>query len=124
MRRMLPVLIALIASPAAAQFVGKPVYEPVSIPSPSRHDSALPPPLVGRELRDIRGRIDRAHDAGDLDRRDARGLDREARRIGRLTNRYGRDGLSGSERAEIQTRILALREAVNRPRPTSTPRPR
>ena len=33
-------------------------------------------------------------------------------------------GAELQRQSEIQTRILALREAVNRPRPTSTPRPR
>jgi hypothetical protein len=48
--------------------------------------------------------------------REARRLDREARQIGRLARLYGRDGLSPSERAELETRARILRDAVNRPR--------
>jgi hypothetical protein len=68
---------------------------------------------VGREVRDIRGRIDDGRDAGVLSRRDARRLDREARYLGRLGERYGRDGLSDAERRELDIRSRVLRERVD-----------
>jgi hypothetical protein len=105
----------LAATPAAAQFVGRPVYEPVPPPAPFLADSRLPGPGIGRELRDVRQRIERARDNGDLTRREARQLHRQARLIGRLAERYGAGGLSQSERAELQTRTGALRDAVTRP---------
>ncbi|HEX8240327.1 MAG TPA: hypothetical protein VF574_11365 [Allosphingosinicella sp.] len=118
MRRFaLPALALLaLAAPAAAQIAGKRDYGPVPVSSPFLPDSRLPGPGIGRELRDIEGRIDRARDRGDLTRREARGLEREARAIDRLAERYGRDGLSPSERAELENRARYLRDAVNRPR--------
>jgi hypothetical protein len=65
-------------------------------------------------VQDLRGRIAAARDSGDLGEREARRLDREARLIGRLAARYGRDGLSDPERGEIATRAAAVRAAVNR----------
>ncbi len=107
-------LIALSLSVAApAQFVGKPVYEPVYIPSPLVGDSSPPGPGIRRELRQIHHRIDRARHNGELTRREARQLHREARLIGRAAGRYGRDGLSASERRELQNRTRVLRDGVN-----------
>lgn len=102
------------AAPASAQFVGKPVYEPVFAPSPFVADIGPPGPGTVRELRQIRDGIDRARDGGLLSRREARQLHREARLIGRAARRYGRDGLSLSERRELETRTQVLREGVNR----------
>jgi hypothetical protein len=102
------------ASPAAAQIVGRPDYGPVARSSPFLPDSSLPAPSMGREVRDLRQRIDAAQDAGTLTRREARALQREARWIGRLAARYGRDGLSAPERAELATRAAAVRARANR----------
>jgi hypothetical protein len=67
-------------------------------------------------LRDIDKRIDRARESGRLSGREARRLEREARAIGRLERRYGRDGLSPSERAELEARAAYLRDSVGKPR--------
>jgi hypothetical protein len=112
----LAALAAALAAPAAAQIAGKRDYGPVPSTSPFLADSRLPGPAIGRQLRDIEGRIDRARDRGDLSRGEARRLEREARAIGRLGRLYGRDGLSPSERAELENRAAYLRDAVNRPR--------
>jgi hypothetical protein len=108
-------LLALAAAPAAAQIAGKHDYGPVPLSSPFLEDSRLPGPPIGKELRDIEGRIDRARDSGALSRGEARRLEREARAVGRLARLYGRDGLSPSERAELEARALYLRGAVGLP---------
>ena len=117
MRPSLLCLLALAAAaPAAAQIAAKHDYGPVPLANPFLEDSRLPGPGLGRELRDIDRRIDRARDSGRLSGREARRLDREARALGRLAHRYGRDGLSPWERAELEARARYLRDAVNRPR--------
>lgn len=111
------VLIALgvsVAAPAAAQIVGRPVYDPVPPSNPFIGDSRSPRPGVGREVRDTRSRIHQAVKSGAISRGEARRLRREARLIGRLARRYGADGLSASEEAELEARALYLRDAVNR----------
>lgn len=108
---------AALATPAFAQIAGKHDYGPVPSASPFLPDSRLPGPPLGKELRDIDRRIERARDSGRLTGREARRLDREARAIGRLARLYGRDGLSPSERSELEARAAYLRDAVNRPRP-------
>lgn len=109
-------VLAALAVPAAAQIVGKRDYGPVPVSSPFLADSRLPGPGIGREVRDLKGRIDRARDSGLLSRGEARRLEREARAIGRLARVYGRDGLSPSERAELENRANYLRDSVSRPR--------
>jgi len=106
-----------LAAPAAAQIAGRHDYGPVAPANPFLADSRLPGPGLGRELRDIDRRIERARDGGALSGREARALDREARALGRLARLYGRDGLSPSERAELEARAAYLRDSVNRPRP-------
>jgi hypothetical protein len=105
-----------LAAPAGAQIAGKRDYGPVPSSSPFLADSRLPGPAIGREVRDLEGRIERARDSGLLSGREARGLEREARAIGRLARFYGRDGLSPSERAELENRAHYLRDSVSRPR--------
>ena len=110
----LPLLI--LAAPAAAQIAGKHDYGPVPTANPFLPDSRLPAPPLGKELHDIDSRIDSARDSGRLSGREARRLDREAHAIARLARLYGRDGLSPSERAELEARAAYLRDSVNRPR--------
>lgn len=105
-----------LAVPAAAQIAGKHDYGPVPTASPFLPDSHLPGPPLGKALRDIEGRIDRARDSGRLSSREARQLDREARAVGRLARLYGQDGISPSERAELEARAAYLRDSVGRPR--------
>lgn len=112
----LVVLAWLGATPAAAQIVGPRDYGPVARANPFLPDSRPAGPSAADESQDLRERIGAAREAGTISRREARALDREARLIGRLGLRYGRDGLSGAERAELETRAAALRARVNRPR--------
>ncbi|HEX9963918.1 MAG TPA: hypothetical protein VGB04_02935 [Allosphingosinicella sp.] len=110
-----PALIALATAPAEAQIAGKHDYGPAPVSSPFLEDSRLPGPGIGRELRDIDKRIDRARESGRLSGREARRLEREARAIGRLARVYGRDGLSPSERSELDARARYLRDSVGKP---------
>jgi hypothetical protein len=111
----LPALLAfLLASPVAAQFVGRPVYEPVLPAGAFLGDSSLPGPAIGRELRDVRRGIERARETGELTRREARELRREARLIGRSAGRFRQGGLSASERRELEIRARVLRESLAR----------
>jgi hypothetical protein len=114
---LLCLALLILAAPAAAQIAGRHDYGPVGTANPFLPDSRLPAPPLGKELRDIGNRIDRARDGGLLSGREARRLDREARAIGRLGRLYGEDGLSPSERAELEARAAYLRDSVNRPRP-------
>ena len=109
-------LLAFAAAPAGAQIAGKRDYGPVPLSSPFLEDSRLPDPGIGRQLRNIDERIDRARESGRLSGREARRLEREARAIGRLTRLYGRDGLSPSERAELEARTNYLRDSIGKPR--------
>ena len=110
------VLALAVAAPASARTVGSQVPTPSPRANPFIGDSRLPAPAIGRELRDIRSRIDHARQSGDLSAREARQLRREARLIGRLANRYGRDSLSLSERSELQVRTQVLRGSFGRAR--------
>ena len=104
-----------VAAPGAAQIVGRNDYGPVGTANPLIGDSSLPGPGIGRQLRHIRQRIDRARESGIISRREARQLNREARLIGSLAARYGVHGLTQSERKELQARADFLRAQVNRP---------
>jgi hypothetical protein len=111
-----PLLLVLAAVPAAAQIAGNHDYGPVPVASPFLEDSRLPGPGIGRRLRDIDRRIDRARESGRLTSREARSLEREAMAIGRLARVYGRDGLSPSEAAELDNRANYLSGSLGRPR--------
>jgi hypothetical protein len=118
MSRILGLAILMLLSlgaPAAAQFVGKPVYEPM--PAPNRFVGEIGPrrASTGRELGRIRDQIDRARGSGELTAREARQLHREARLIDRAAQLYGRGGLSPSESRELQVRTQILRDELNRP---------
>jgi hypothetical protein len=117
-RRAVPfaaIAIAL-ASPAPAQIAQQHDYGPVGTRELFLGDSRLAGPGLGRELGQIRREIKEGRESGQLTRREARQLGREARAIGSIGRRYGRDGLSPSERAEIESRTNFLRGDVVRAR--------
>ena len=108
--------LSLLAAPAAAQIAGRPNYGDVPrVDRVGRIDSRLPGPGVGRDLRDVRDRIDDARDSGRISRSEARGYRREARAIGALASRFAADGLSPWEENELELRARALRSAIARP---------
>lgn len=99
---LLAAAVTLAALPAAAQ-----IRDPaggVRWPAPS---PALPG--VARELGQADRNIREARESGQLSRREAKALRRESRQIATLEERYRRGGLSESERAELESRIAALR---------------
>jgi len=110
MRVLLLIMAFGTATSAPAQFAPVP-----RVPAPS----SLPPFVapVGptqagpwRDLHDVRERIARGRDAGQLSRREARGLRRQARYVDGLTGRYAADGLSDAERRELDVRTRVLRD--------------
>lgn len=107
---------AAAAAPASAQIAGRHDYGDVRLPDRFVGDGRLGGPGLRRDLGDVRDRIDDGRDSGDLSRREARRFDREARLIGRLAYRYGRDGLSPAEAQELQARAHYLRDAVQNAR--------
>ena len=66
-------------------------------------------PALGRDLRRARDLISQGREDGDLSKKEARALRREARQIDALAERYGRDGLSESEQRELEMRVQVLR---------------
>jgi hypothetical protein len=97
MRRIVrpALLFFAFAEPSAAQppHVGGIAYEPSRGPS------------IMRQVDRIDDRVDRARRNGEIGRREARAMEREARLIGRLRGRYAHAGLSEGERRELQARI-------------------
>lgn len=117
--RLLMLGMALLASgEAAAQFApggatptrsggwSHPVDSAPRMPDVYRNDERA---LFARDIRDARN-------AGQLTRREARQLRREAGVIDSLTQRYARDGLSAAERRELDLRAGVLRDRLNRGR--------
>ena len=71
------------------RIAGRHDHGPVPALNPFLGDSCLPGPGVGREMRDVRGKIDDAREGGLISGRQARRLRREARAIERLADVYG-----------------------------------
>jgi hypothetical protein len=111
------ILLALVAAtPASAQIVGRHDYGDVGIRNPlAQEDSSLAGPGTRRNVRHLRDRIDDARDSGRISGREARAYRREARLIGRLAVRFGSDGLSASESAELEFRARALSGRISAP---------
>ena len=72
---------------------------------------------IGQRTREISFRIDRGVRDGSLDWREARGLRTRLDDIQRLGYRYGRDGLNGWERADLNARLDRLSYEVRAQRP-------
>ncbi len=67
------------------------------------------PVSAGSELGRARRDIERMRDRGELSRREAKALRKEADRIGEMADRYRRDGYSESELRELDLRTTELR---------------
>lgn len=115
-RFAIPLLALILPAPAAAQIAGRPAPEPAFRANPFVDDGRMAGPSVRDDMRQVRRNIDRYREIGALSAREARQLRRESRRIQAAALRYGRDGLSGSERDELANRSQALRSALPRPR--------
>ncbi len=60
----------------------------------------------------LQRRIDRAHRNGAISNREATGLRRQARDVQRMYNRYGRNGFSRSEVAQLESQVNRIRQEL------------
>ncbi len=106
------IVAALFLAPLGAQAQFMPRAPTGSDRMPGITDMGTRPAgsTFGHDLRETRERISRGRDDGALSKREARGLRREASQISSLAERYGRDGLSDSERRELEMRAQVLRD--------------
>lgn len=104
-RYLILVPVLLFAAPASAQFWPGPVMAGPSGKSIGYDQSAA-------ETAKIRSDIRNGRDSGQLTRREAKQLRREAWQIDTLEDRYAAGGLSPSEEAELYARREALRSDV------------
>ena len=103
-------LLLLLPPPGAqAPVAPRPPSEPAQAPGMISVRVVPGDPLVEHDLREAREQIERRRDNGELTRREARRLRREARLIATLSQRYASDGLSDAERRELQMRTSELK---------------
>lgn len=116
---LMAIPLVALAAPASAQIWGgpsggseqfKPRTPEVRLPKSETRVGVAG--TSGRDTRQIRGEIDYALESGQIDRRTARRLRREANRIDALRSRYRSGGLSDSEISELGTREDLLRDDV------------
>lgn len=109
--RLLPALPLLLILPVTSQAQFMPRTPPPGDRMPGISDTGTmsSEPSMGRDLRRARDFIDQGREDGGLSKKEARALRREARQIDTLAERYGRDGLSGSEQRELDMRVQVLR---------------
>lgn len=106
--------LGLPASPATPPpFVGRPPTTPRALPPLS--------PGVDWDMRKIGSEISDGRDRGELSKRQARELRREAGEIRMLQRRYARGGLSGAEQKELRARAEMLRALTRAKRRGSLP---
>jgi hypothetical protein len=74
--------------------------------------SAAPWQSINQRQARLDQRIDQGIRSGALNRNEARGLRRESRQLAALEGRYRRDGLSASERRDLDRRFDALSARV------------
>ncbi|WP_147276183.1 hypothetical protein [Sphingomonas aracearum] len=110
--RCLVLACLFVATTAPAQFRAPPRTTPNLPRSPIAFDPAPARPPIGRDLGDVRDRIEDGRDNGQLSRRDARRLRRGTDRIAASADRYGSDGLSTAEARELEARASLLRDQV------------
>ena len=104
---LIPLLLLALPPVAQAQFVASPAPAPM----PGIVDRGTLPtmPSLNHEIGKARDRIEAGRKRGELTKREARGLRRDAGMIETLADRYGADGLSDSERRELDMRTEVLR---------------
>ena len=113
MRALVLVALLNLAAPVAGMQLNGFAGPRVTAPTQSLPVRIRPAPSqTGRDLGDIRNRIEDGRDERSLTRREARRLKREARYIGVLTERFGSGGLSDAEQRELDVRTHALRDQV------------
>ncbi len=117
--RSLAVALLALALPTAAQAAltreGPPPRS--GAPGIGKVETVVSPAGVGRELHEAREAIDRRRDSGELSKREARALRREAHRIARAQEWYARDGLDESELQALRLSAETLRYRAQTPTP-------
>lgn len=106
-----------MAAPASAGFAASRHYGSVPVPRAPVFVEVPSAPMVRWGADEVRERIHDAREAGAISRSEARQLKREAAVLSGHAELYGRDGLSDSERHELDTRALYLMDAANPPPP-------
>jgi hypothetical protein len=106
---LFPALFLALPSVAQAQFVAGPGSAPEPMPGIVDRGTLPTMPSLGHQLGEARDRIEGGRKRGELTKREARGLRRDAGMIETLADRYGADGLSDSERRELDMRTEVLR---------------
>lgn len=108
----LSIVLAILLGPAAAQAQFVPRTPPPGERMPGIVDrgASTGTSTMAHDLRETRKRISNGRDTGQLSKREARALRREAGQISALAERYARDGLSDSERRELDMRAQVLRD--------------
>lgn len=113
MRRFaLPFILIALPATVQAQFIAGPAPGGTPMPGISDRGTMTTAPPVAHDIDALRDRIRDGRKSGELSKREARGLKREAAMIGTLADRYAADGLSDSERRELDTRIEVQRAAA------------
>ncbi len=105
-----PILALLWLAPVAAQARIAP-EDPEGVsryPGPAELQDRRMRASLHRDLRATRERIEDDVDSGAISRKQGRALKREARRIGSLVQRFGRDGLSDSEQRDLDMQVRGL----------------
>lgn len=110
MRVMAGLLLVAMGGPLGAQVYGPPDGPAPRVPT---IDSRAPQPTTWREQAAVRRHIGDAQRAGQIDRRTARGLKRNAVATEALTERLGVGGISASEQRELDTRVAVERAQVD-----------
>ena len=117
----LVMLLAMLLPPTTSTGPSAPRHRG-GIVGPIRVESTPAPPNASRgvelagQMRQLDERIDDLRDSGQISRREARNMRRDARAISHAWWRYGSDGLSDSEADELQSRLLAA-NSLARPSP-------
>lgn len=114
---LLPIAAAMLwTTPVAAQIWGGPgasgMSERIAERPPITSYREPHVPGVGRDLNQIDRMIRDGRENGQLSRREARDLRRQAAYIDGLETRYRNGGLTSSEQAELRSRTEGLRGRV------------
>ena len=108
LRSALPLLL-ILSAPAHAQLMPRTPSPGDRTPGISGTDMRTADTTPDHDLRRTRDLIGQGRQDGDLSKKEARALRREARQIDTLADRYASDGLSDSERRELEMRVQVLR---------------
>lgn len=103
------------APPHGGGITGPLRFERPAAPNAGRHVE------LGGQIRQLEERIDDLQGSGQITRREARDMRRDAHAIADSWWVYGSGGLSDSEADELQNRLLAA-NSLARPAPPHTPR--